>query len=260
MKRSTTSPIQVEAFEQIKASSRMALLRLIFRPAGSRRGQTKISKLLVNNHVSLHRVAPLPALPAPGGAERVAFAVPYELLGGDRTFSIELEDGALVELPYPLPSGSTPLVPTGTPAVAPVKDNETPLTPASAGTDGPEQPEQRAVATDTLLPGEAQIEELRRAYEDAEERLMAETEARAAVEVETETLRARVEQLNTETQEHNRELEARCAQLDRRLTDALAELEAVTKAERRAVRETRQLKAKLAKQTAQLDELQASQS
>jgi molecular chaperone GrpE (heat shock protein) len=81
-----------------------------------------------------------------------------------------------------------------------------------------------------------------------------------AAEVETEALRAQVEQLNTEAQEHNRELEARCAELDRRLTDALAELEAVTKAERRAVRETRQFKAKLAKQTAQLDELQASQS
>jgi hypothetical protein len=255
-----TSPIQVEAFEQIKASSRMALLRLIFRPGGNRRGQTKISKLLVNNHVSVHRVAPLPALPAPGGAERAAFAVPYELLEGDRTFSIELEDGALVELPYPLLNDSTPVVPTGSPAVVPIKDSEASRNAAPAGTDGRERAEQRVVATDTLSPEGAEIDQLHRAYEDAEERLMAETEARATAEVETEALRARVEQLKTEAQEHNRELEGRCAQLERRLTEALAEVEAVTKAERRAVRETRQLKSKLAKQTAQLDELKASPS
>jgi hypothetical protein len=89
---------------------------------------------------------------------------------------------------------------------------------------------------------------------------MAETEARAAAEVEAEALRGRVEQLTAEAQEHDRELEARCTELERRLTDALAEVEAVTKAERRAVRETRQLKDQVARQGAQLDELKASQA
>src|SRR5262249_31714321 len=115
------------------------------------------------------------------------------------------------------------------------------------------------IATALLSEG-AGIDELHWAYEDAEERLLAETEARAAAEVESETLRSRVEQLNAEAQEHSREHEAQCAQLERRLTEALAELEAVTKAERRAVRETRQLKSELAAQSAQLDELKASQS
>ena len=67
-------------------------------------------------------------------------------------------------------------------------------------------------------------------------------------------------QLNAEAQEHGRELEGRCTDLERRLTDALAELEAVTKAERRAVRETRQLKDQVARQAAQLDELKTSQT
>jgi hypothetical protein len=106
---STPHPIEVEAFEQIKASSRTVLLRLIFRAPGE--GRTPISRLVVNNHYSTHRVAPLPSLPAPGGAERAAFAVPYELLKGDRTFSLELEDGALIELPYPMAASTVPAVP-----------------------------------------------------------------------------------------------------------------------------------------------------
>lgn len=259
MKGSKTSQIQVEAFEQIKASSRMALLRLIFRAGRGRGGQTKIAKLLVNNHNSIHRVAPLPALPAPGGAERAAFAVPYELLEGDRTFSIELEDGVLVELPYPITTSSTPVVPTGTPSMTPATDTDV-LTPALTGSADPEQAEHAAVATDILDPQQAEIEELRRVYELTEERLFAEIEARAAAEVDAESLRARVEQVRAEAQDHDRELEGRCAQLERRLTDALAELEAVTKAERRAVRETRQLKDKVARQAAELSEFKASQS
>lgn len=260
MKSSTTNPIQVEAFEQIKASSRMALLRLIFRRSERSRDQTKIAKLVVNNHNSIHRVAPLPALPAPGGAERAAFAVPYELLEGDRTFSIELEDGLLVELPHPLTASSTPVVPTGTPATAPVTQAHIPLTPVPAGAERAEEAQHPVIATDTVDPGDARIEELHRAYELAEERLMAETEARAGAEVEAEALRGRVEQLQAEAQEHDRALEARCTDLERRLTDALAELEAVTKAERRAVRETRQLRDQVARQGAQLDELKASQT
>ena len=260
MKRLTTNPIQVEAFEQIKASSRMALLRLIFRRSERSRDQTKIAKLVVNNHNSIHRVAPLPALPAPGGAERAAFAVPYELLDGDRTFSVELEDGLLVELPHPMTTKSTPVVPTGTPATAPVSQADIPLTPALTGAEQPEEAQHPVIATDTLDPAHVPIEELHRAHELAEDRLMAETEARAAAEVEAEALRGRVQQLQAEAQEHGRELEARCADLERRLTDALAELEAVTKAERRAVRETRQLKDQVARQGAQLDELKASKT
>jgi hypothetical protein len=252
-----TSPIQLEAFEQIKASSRMALLRLIFRPAESRGGQTRIAKLVVNNHTSTHRVAPLPALPAPGGAERVAFAVPYELLQGERVFSVELEDGDVVELPYPMPSGSTPVVPTGTPSAGPFKEVGAPMTPARTAAEG-EQPEQRLVATEILDPEQAEIEELRRANLDGEERLMAEAEARAAAEIEAEALRAQVEQLKSEAEQHSREFEGRCDGLERRLTDALTELEAVTNAERRAVRETRRLRDKLAQQAAELKKMRTS--
>jgi hypothetical protein len=252
VKRSTTNPIQVEAFEQIRASSRMALLRLIFRVGRRSRAQTKIAGLVVNNHTSTHRVAPLPALPAPGGAERVAFAVPYELLQGDRTFAVELESGTVVDLPHPVASGSTPIVPSATPVTSATRDPD-PLTPLPGG---PEQHQPRTVATVTLDPDAEprQIEEL------AEERLMAETEARTAAEADAQALRSRVEQLLAEAEERNRENEIQRAELEQRLADALAELEAVTTTERRAVREARQLKEKLARQAAELAELKASPS
>ena len=151
------------------------------------------------------------------------------------------------------------MVPTGTPPTRPVTDTEL-LMPAITSTESAAGAERRAIATDILDPQRAEIEELRNAYELAEDRLLAETEARVAAEVEAESLRARVEQVRAEAQEHNRELDGRCAELERRLTDALAELEAVTTAERRAVRETRQLKEKVARQAAELDQLKASQS
>jgi hypothetical protein len=252
VKRSTTNPIQVESFEQIRASSRMALLRLIFRVGRRSRTQTKIARLVVNNHTSTHHVAPLPALPAPGGAERVAFAVPYELLQGDRMFAIELESGAVVDLPHPVAGGSTPIVPSATPVTSPTRDPH-PLTPGPAG---PEQHQPRTVATATLDPDA----ELHQVQGLAEERLMAETEARAAAEADAEALRSRVIQLLAQADERHRENEIERAELEHRLADALAELEAVTTAERRAVREARQLKEELTRLAAELAELKASTS
>jgi uncharacterized protein YutE (UPF0331/DUF86 family) len=55
-------------------------------------------------------------------------------------------------------------------------------------------------------------------------------------------------------------MQSRCSELERRLADALAELEVVTKAERRAVRETRQLRDALAQQQQLIDELQTRES
>src|SRR5581483_4594090 len=101
---------------------------------------------------------------------------------------------------------------------------------------------------------------LRQFQDLAEERLMAETEARAAAEADAEALRSRVEQLIAAADERQRQHEIERAGFERRLADALAELEAVTRAERRAVREARQLKEQLAGQSAELDALKASQS
>jgi hypothetical protein len=245
---STTNPIEVEAFEQIHASSRMALLRLIFRLSG--RGKAPISKLLVNNHTSSHRVAPLPSLPAPGGAERAAFAVPYELLEGDRTFSLELDDGVVIDLPSPMAPSIVPAVPSSASSSSGLLGGrsvvlEGPSTGATHRSDVQASP--TPMATETLTADPDRVNE---------ERLLAETEARAEAEDEALQLRAELQQLRAQADEHARQLEAQCGQLERRLADALSELEAVTKAERRAVREVFQLKEKVAHQASQIDQRQ----
>jgi hypothetical protein len=239
---STPHPIEVEAFEQIKASSRTVLLRLIFRAPGE--GRTPISRLVVNNHYSTHRVAPLPSLPAPGGAERAAFAVPYELLKGDRTFCLELEDGALIELPYPMAASTVPAVP----AAASAAISRAHRASAAAHRSNVQGGESISTTTEVLT---ADSEGL------AEERLLAETEARGEAEDEVVTLRSELAQLRAQAEEQARALGARAGDLERRLAEALAELEAVTKAERRAVREAYQLKEKVAQQAALIDERQS---
>lgn len=234
---STINPIEVEAFEQIQASSRMALLRLIFRPASEPQAPASISRLLVDNHNSIHRIAPLPALPSPGGMERAAFAVPNELLNGDRTFSLEFEDGFVVELPYPA------LASAGPAAQGPERLSSSQAAPAFSAPEG--QVVGAGMVTEPLEPGH-------------EERLLAETEARAAAEDEIAALQTELQQVRARAEEHARGLETRSAELERRLAEALAELEAVTRAERRAVRETLALKDKVAQQAALIDQLRAT--
>ncbi|HEY2258778.1 MAG TPA: hypothetical protein VGH45_03660 [Solirubrobacteraceae bacterium] len=236
---STTKPIEVETFEQIEASPRMALLRLIFRASSSNPGRIRASRLLVTDHTSGQSVSPLPSLPAPGGVQRAAFAVPYEWLEGDRSFAIEFEDGSLIELPGPSAS-PTPLAgPGGSPSAGPRVSRRRPGAPAL----------DRA-----LRNGGIDLEDATMSSDDW---LLAEAEARAAAESEAEALRARLEHHQAEAEEHNRELQARCLDLERRLADALAELEAVTRSERRAVIETRQLKDTVVQQASLIDELQA---
>jgi hypothetical protein len=239
---STINPIQIEAFEQIRASAQTALLRLIYRIAESRDAQARVSRLVVNNHNSIHRLAPLPGPPAPSGPHRAAFAVPFELLEGDRTFSVEFEDGMLVELPYPI-AGSA-----GAPSSADRDDG-----PRHRGAYVEHLTSDRGVHRHPLdqLSAELGDEE-----DDPEDELLAEAEARAAAESDAEALRERVAQVKAEAEEAMREMQSRCSELERRLADALAELEAVTKAERRAVRETRQLRDAIAQQQQLIDELQ----
>jgi VIT1/CCC1 family predicted Fe2+/Mn2+ transporter len=87
--------------------------------------------------------------------------------------------------------------------------------------------------------------------------LLAESEARGEAEDEVVTLRSELQRLRAQAEEQARALEARAGDLERRLAEALAELEAVTKAERRAVREAYQLKEKVAQQAALIDERQS---
>jgi hypothetical protein len=202
-----------------------------------------VTRLVVNNHNSIHRLTPLPGPPASGGPHRAAFAVPFELLGGDRTFSVEFEDGMLVELPYPMVGAGRPLPGAGNEA-SPEGGSEVRLTPQHPGERDP---------LDHLSAALGDGDDA----EDPEDELLIEAEARAAAESDAEGLRARVAQIKAEAEEGAREMQSRCSELERRLADALAELEVVTKAERRAVRETRQLRDALTEQQRLIDELRA---
>ena len=137
-----TSPIQLEAFEQIKALVPDGPAEADLPPGREPRRSDEDRKAGGQQpHLGAPEWRVACAAGHPVAPSASAFAVPYELLQGERVFSIELEDGSVVELPYPMPSGSTPVVPTGTPAagVPETRRGAAPMTPARAAA-GAEQP------------------------------------------------------------------------------------------------------------------------
>src|SRR5689334_3280707 len=92
--------IELTEFEQVEAAPGTALLRIAARAAGGI-SPAERPTLVVNDGQEVHRLAALPAPPNPNGLLRAAFSAPAALLGAQSSFSLELSNRAVVDLPAP---------------------------------------------------------------------------------------------------------------------------------------------------------------
>jgi chromosome segregation ATPase len=92
-----SSAIEVQGFEQIEATAGKRLLRITAQ--ASEMIEPEATTLLLDG--GRHRFAPLPAPPDPAGTLRLAYPVGVELLAPSTSFSLELPDGSIQDLPRP---------------------------------------------------------------------------------------------------------------------------------------------------------------
>jgi chromosome segregation ATPase len=92
-----SSAIEVQGFEQVEATPGKRLLRITAR--SSEMIEPEATTLLLDG--GRHRLAPLPAPPDPAGTLRLAYPVRIELLAQSTSFSLELPDGSIQDLPRP---------------------------------------------------------------------------------------------------------------------------------------------------------------
>jgi chromosome segregation ATPase len=92
-----SSAIEVQGFEQVEATAGKRLLRITAR--SSETIEPEATTLLLDG--GRHRFAPLPAPPDPAGTLRLAYPVRVELLAPSTSFSLELPDGSIQDLPRP---------------------------------------------------------------------------------------------------------------------------------------------------------------
>lgn len=92
------SPIELDEFELIQGAPGTALLRVTARvPAWVPREPT----LLIRDGTRVHRLRPLPSPPEPEGWLRAAYSLRTAVLERDPSFSLELSQGSILELPDP---------------------------------------------------------------------------------------------------------------------------------------------------------------
>ena len=94
------SSIELEHFEQVEAAPGTALLRVAAKAALGVSADVAPT-LVIDDGARVHRITPIPAPPAPDGLLRVAYSVPFVLLGARPTFALQLSDGGLIRLPPP---------------------------------------------------------------------------------------------------------------------------------------------------------------
>lgn len=94
--------IELTEFERVDAAPGTALLRLAARPTQGI-SVAEPPMLVVNDGQRVHRLSALPAARDPSGLWRAAFSAPATLLGPHSSYSLELSDGSVLDLPAPTP-------------------------------------------------------------------------------------------------------------------------------------------------------------
>ncbi len=171
------SPIELEEFELIQAAPGTALLRVTARaPAWVPREPT----LLIHDDTRVHRLRPLPSPPEPEGWLRVVYSLRTAVFERDPSFSLELSQGSILELPDPH-GHSPPPRPTHP---APEQEDVAKLVELEAAV---------LEANRWALTAQEEVEELTERTQRLEQALEDANRARRALDLALETLREQVE-------------------------------------------------------------------